>query len=212
MSQISERLDKAFELFDQGMLQEAENIYEACIQQLGTTISDSYLQALHGLGYVKATLTKYDEAREIYNQLMKIAQNNNQAMDHCMAVHQLGMVERMAQNYEEAQNLFRLEATLLHDYNLESALTSATNFYEQGYISFLMKNITLAKELMEKSLHYAIQSENPICIGCAYRGLGEIYQAQGDELLAKQSFEQARKAFELANDKMAIQELQPFFE
>lgn len=208
MSLISEKLDEAFNLFDQGKLQEAEELYEVCIQQLGPTISDDYVQALHGLGYVKASLAKYDEARNLYKKLMKIAQSNNEAMDHCMAVHQLGMVERMAANYEEGHNLFRLEAELLHNFNLESPLTLATNFYEQGYLAFLKKELVIAKVIMEKSLQNAIDSEEHICIGCAYRGLGEIYRASGEELRAKEYFEQAKEAFELANDMMAIKELQ----
>ena len=128
-------------------------------------------------------------------------------MDHCIAIHQLGMVERMANCYEEAYKLFQLEAKLLKDYKIESSLNWSANYYEKGYVELLMNNLELAEKLMNKSLHFAIQSEDNVCLGCAYRGFGEIYRAKGEEVLAKQSFQHAREAFEKANDKIAVQEI-----
>lgn len=70
-----------------------------------------------------------------------------------------------------------------------------------------MKNLDKVEQLIDESLQYAKQSEDNICIGCAYRGYGEIYQAKGNGLLEKQSFQNAREAFKKANDKLAIQEI-----
>ncbi len=60
---------------------------------------------------------------------------------------------------------------------------------------------------MGESLHDAKRSEDDICIGCAYRGCGEIYKAKGNGLLEKQSFQSAREAFNRANDNLAIKEI-----
>ena len=70
-----------------------------------------------------------------------------------------------------------------------------------------MCNIVLAEKLLHQSLQLAIQSEDNVCLGCAYRGLGEIYRAKGEEILAKQSFQHSREAFEKASDKIAVQEI-----
>ena len=70
-----------------------------------------------------------------------------------------------------------------------------------------MENLELAKQLMNQALQLAIQSNDNVCLGCAYRGLGEIYCAKGEEILAKQYFQNAREAFEKANDKIAVQEI-----
>ena len=141
---------------------------------------------MHGLGYVKAS---------------------QQNMDHCIAIRQLGMVERMANCFYEAFSLFQLEAKLLIDYKIESPLNWSTIYYEQGYVALLMNNIVLAEQLLHQSLQLAIQSEDNVCLGCAYRGLGEVYRAKGEEVLAKKSFHQAMEAFEKVNDKIAVQEI-----
>ena len=70
-----------------------------------------------------------------------------------------------------------------------------------------MCNIVLAEKLLHQSLQLAIQSEDNVCLGCAYRGLGKIYRTKGEEILAKQSFQHAREAFEKASDKIAVQEI-----
>ena len=117
------------------------------------------------------------------------------------------MVERMANCYEEAVHLFQLEMKLLKDYKIESPLNWSTNYYEQGYVALLMNNIVLAEQLMHRSLQLAIQLEDNVCLGCAYRGLGEIYRTKGEEVLARQSFQHAMEAFKKANDKIAVREI-----
>ena len=186
MKLLEEKLNHAFELFDTEHLDEADALYNECLNQVSDINSNEYSQVLHGLGYVKAS---------------------QQNMDHCIAIRQLGMVERMAKCFEEAVNLFQLEAKLLKDYKIESPLNWSTNYYEQGYVALLMNNIVLAEQLLHQSLQLAIQSEDNVCLGCAYRGLGEVYRAKGEEVLAKKSFHQAMEAFEKVNDKIAVQEI-----
>lgn len=63
---------------------------------------------------------------------------------------------------------------------------------------------------MEKSLKYAKLSKDKICLGCSYRGLGEIYKAQGKN--GNEYFHLAITAFREANDQMAIKEIKTLME
>jgi len=204
---LKEQIDQAFELFDRGCLVEAEELYNKCLSKIETPNSNEYTQVLHGLGYVKAGLKKFDEARSHYKELITIALSKKDKVNHFIAVHQLGMVERMAENYDESLNIFQLEAKLLKDYKIDSLISWSANYYEQGYVILKMGNIESAQQFMDQSLQCARRSEDAMSIGCAYRGFGEIYQAKGDSLSAKQSFHNAKEAFKRANDNIAIQEI-----
>lgn len=46
-----------------------------------------------------------------------------------------------------------------------------------------------------------------LSIGCAHRGLGEIYHSQKNRKLGNKHFQEAIKAFEEANDCNGIQEV-----
>lgn len=63
---------------------------------------------------------------------------------------------------------------------------------------------------MNEALNLANESADDVCLGCAYRGLGEIYVAKNQGNLAKQSFLHAIEAFERANDLIAILEIKEF--
>ena len=207
MELLEEKLNEAFALFDQGRLNEAEHLYNECLNVVEDRDADEYAQILHGLGYVKAAQKNYDAARERYSELIDLAITNGQEMDHCVAVHQLGMVERMASCYEKAEQMFQLEAKLLKEYGIASVLSWSTNYYEQGYVALMQNKMELAEKFMKESLNFAKESADDVCLGCAYRGLGEFYVANNQETLAKESFQNSLEAFERANAVMAIQEI-----
>ena len=207
MELLEEKLNEAFVLFDQGRLNEAELLYNECLNVVEDRNAEEYAQILHGLGYVKAAQRNYDVAREHYSELLDIAITNGQEMDHCVAVHQLGMVERMASCYEKAEQMFQLEAKLLKEYGIASTVNWSANYYEQGYVALMQKKLELAEKFMKESLNFAKESADDVCLGCAYRGLGEFYIANNHETLAKEFFQYSLDAFERANDVMAIQEI-----
>ena len=207
MAFLKDQINQAFELFDKGYLVEAEELYHDCLSQISEVSSDQYMNILHGLGYVKVALSKFDEARSHYKDLIKIAVSKGDSMNHSIAVHQLGMVERSAANYDEALEVFQLEAELLKKYNNESPLNWSANFYERGFVNLKMGNINKAEQLMCESLQHAKESEDDICIGCSYRGYGEVFQNKNDEALAEKYFKNAIAAFKRAEDYIAIEEV-----
>lgn len=208
MNQIQRKITQAFELFDQGKVLEAEKLYEECLSELSDDKSVEYQTALHGMGYVKAHLKKYEDARNIYEELLKIAEDQQNLVDQIVAIHQLGMVERMAHNYDEALAYFDKEYEWLKEIEENKQLMLAANYYEKGYIHFLKKDYEVAERFMGKSLDHAKASEDKVALGCAYRGLGEIHQATGRKKSADRFFERAIQCFKEVGDKHAVAEIE----
>lgn len=206
LENINTRLAKAFDLFDQGRIEEAEKIYIKCLQRLEEN-SDSYVTALHGLGYIKASQAQYNEARQIYSEIRQITLDKGNIENEHIAVHQLGMVERMAKNYEKALELFSEEFKLLNREKPGFSAGYAANYYEKGIILLELGEIDRAEDSLLESLVHSKQSDDLISLGCSFRGLGELYQVKQMEKKATLYFLEAIKAFEKANDKEAIKEV-----
>lgn len=203
---IDDKLNGAFELFENNQLIEAEGIYQECLSLIDTR-SNKYEAALHWLGYVKSELKKFDEARSIYDELRGIAKSNLNFQDELIAIHQLGMVERMAENYDKAQELFNEELELLRIRHPNWHIGFAANYYEQGYILLKKNKLFEAENLMNESLRYAELSNDQIALGCSQRGLGEINKAKGEIEKAKSYFEQSIVAFKEGEDLVGVTEV-----
>lgn len=198
-----DKLTRAFDLFDNGKLFEAEELYNECLRNFEKT-SDEYKTALHGLGFVKASQEEYNQARKIYIELRKIEQSNINAQGEHVAIHQLGMVERMSKNYKKAQELFEEELKLLMDFKPDFQVGFAANYYEQGFILLKRNILEKAEELMMQSLQYSKRSGDPICMGCSLRGLGEVFMAKRENEKAMTYFLKSIKAFKEGNDEVAV--------
>lgn len=157
-----------------------------------------------GIIYVASYLEKYEEARAYAKQLLEMARDEE--AKH-IALHQTGMVERMAGDYQCAMDLFLQEAEVIAEAFLSDDLRVAANLYEQAYCKMKMAELLYAMEMMQRALKHAIKSGDEMCIGCAYRGLGEIMRAIGSEKEASEYFEHAIEAFEKAGDIIAVEEI-----
>lgn len=208
MDQIRKKITVAFELFDQGKLQNAEKLYDECLAELTGGRSSEYKHVLHGMGYVKAHLNKFTEAREAYRELLHLAEEEQDKEEQAVALHQLGMVERMAGNLDEAFAYFQREHQRIEDIEENKPLMLAANYYEQGYLHLLKNDETLAEDLMNQSLDYAKMSGDPIAIACAYRGLGEIYLKSDERNQARKFLQLAIRYFKKENDFQAIKEIE----
>lgn len=197
-------LEKAWQLFDLGELAASESLYLDCFRQVSNANHEEYMSVLMGLIYVESFLEKYDEARKYARFLVNTAQNEEEKH---IAIHQFGMVERMAGNYCEAMKLFQQEADLIRMAFPDEELLLAANLYEQAYIELKMGNVDSAEEIMNLSMEHAKSAKDHICIGCAYRGMGEILNTRGDTERATHCFEIAMDAFSEAGDLAAVEEV-----
>ena len=90
----------------------------------------------------------------------------------------------------------------------EDHLRIATNLYEQAYVNMKSGELELAENIMMQSLEHAQIADDTMCIGCAYRGLGEIMDLCGKNALAQEYFDQAIEAFKIAGDIIAVKEVE----
>lgn len=95
-----------------------------------------------------------------------------------IALHQAGMVERMA------------------------------GCYEQAYVNMKMGLLEIAEQVMMSSLEHAKKAKDAMCIGCVYRGLGEIMNVSERTELARDFFESAMTAFKETGDDIAVKEVE----
>ena len=202
---IAEQLQNAWKQFDSGNAVGAEALYCQCLVHADTldraTLSSVYM----GLIYAESFLGKFQEARHYAALLLQGARNNE---DLHIALHQSGMVERMAGNYEAAMALFQREYTLIRDAFSGEDVLLAANLYEQGILYMNSDDFARAQELMKQSLTHALASQDPMCIGCSHRGLGEILYKGGQFSQADTFFVKAISAFQSAGDPLAVQEVE----
>lgn len=201
---MTEMLSKAWTLFDAGNYTEAEEIYKEYYAKIPSTDHDDYWQVLMGLIYVESFLKHFEEARTYASQLISCAIDHEEKH---IAIHQAGMVERMAGAYEKAMELFLQEAALIEEFFPDDALVRSANLYEQGYVSMKRHDLPLAEKNMLSALDSAEKSNDPISIGCAYRGLGEIMTAASKTTDAAAYFKKAIDAFEKAGDTYGVEEV-----
>ena len=198
-------LEKAWKLFDEGKFSEAEALYLECFGNIDASDRENYNAALMGLIYVECFLGKYEAARKYGKILVEEAGSEE---ERHTAIHQNGMIERMAGNYAGAMELFIEEEKIIRGAFPEEFMLLAANLYEQGYVNLLMKNYDRAEAIMKISLENAMRSQDDMCIGCAYRGMGEILKATERAEEAMEYFRKATTAFRNAGDMTAVEEIE----
>lgn len=149
-----QELDVAFELFDKGEFQQAEEIYLSCLRRIPDKNSTSYKTALNGLGYVKSFQGQFGKATAYYQELLEISKNHSNLKGEAMALHQLGMVERMAGNYKRAIDFFTAEGEIWTRDFLDFHLGFSASFYERGSIAIREKKYSEATILLNEALEY----------------------------------------------------------
>ena len=206
---MQEMLSKAWQLFDSGAINAAEALYLDCYRQVNSSNHEVYTSVLMGLIYVESSMEKYDEARKYAGILVSIANHDE---ERHVAIHQYGMVERMAGNFRKAKVLFQQEAELIQAAFSDDDLKLSANYYEQAYVELKIGNLNLAEKTMKLALEYAIKTKDSICIGCAYRGMGEIVKVRSNTVQAKLWFDKAIDAFSEAGDLIAVEEVKILLE
>lgn len=180
-------LDQAFHAFDNGRYDDAERLYASILAQCPASQYEQHKQAAHGLAFTYCFQNRFDQARERYASLYRLVQEARDVLWQAIVLHQRGVVERMAGNFDSALALFQQEYTFRALHLPDDPAGFAANLYEQGYILLKSGNVVQAKTTMRRSLEMAQQANDAMCLGCTYRGLGEISIALGEREQARQS-------------------------
>ncbi len=158
------------------------------------------------LGYVYAFTERFDEARAVYTALRDEARAEGDDWEH-IALHQLGMVERLAGDWPTALARFEEEAALIAALG-DRPHKQAVNAYELGTVHLHLGHLPEARAELERSLANARRQDDPVALGCAERGLGDLCTAEQRPDEAAQHYERARAAFEDAEDTAALRDLE----
>lgn len=198
---------QAFLAFDSGRYDEAERLYALALEKYPVSQYEQYRQAAHGLAFTCCFQNKFDQAREIYTNLYRVVQDAHDLRWQAIVLHQQGVVERMAGNFCEALSMFQKEYDFRSLHLPDDSAGFAANLYEQGYILLKLGDTAQALTIMYRSLDMAQQANDAMCLGCAYRGLGEIYAALDEHDQARTCFSLSGQAFEQAGDQVAAAEV-----
>ncbi len=204
MSSIQDMISEAWSLFDNKRYDDSRAVYNECYSMLDKDDVSLESSILMGLIYVESFSENFDKAREYANKLVGMAQSNE---DRHIYLHQLGMVERMAQNYDTALSIFCDEESIILEYFPDDYGSLSANMYEQGYVMLKKGMLDEAVSLMDRAISFAVKSEDPMCEGCAHRGMGEIYVVAGEKNAAKEYFMKAIQSFTKAEDWIAVNEI-----
>jgi len=197
----------AFEAFDNGDYVTAERLYKRLLNDAEPE-SDEARNAQHMLGFVYAQRGDYDRAQDIYRQLWASANTRADHRAEAICMHQLGMVARLARRYNTAIELFQREHRLRQQHLPDDAVGFSTNYYERGFINYLQGQTTSAHLFMQQALDYAHKADDPMCLGCALRGMGQIAQEQGRADEAQAHLTSSAAAFRKAGDEKAAAEVE----
>lgn len=192
-------LGDVWRAINEGRNTQARSLLEA---DLALLASDSGQMAL---GYALARDGRFDEAREVYANLR--ADHMGKPLEHIF-VHQLGMVERLAGDHRAALRLFEEERALIAGLpEDERAFKRAVNGYELGVNRLVLDELGEAREALANALTEAQEADDPMTLGCVHRALGDLAVREGNRDRARAEYEQARLAFEEAEDGRAAAEV-----
>ncbi|SHJ90752.1 TPR repeat-containing protein [Hathewaya proteolytica DSM 3090] len=204
MKKIDEMLIEAFLLFDEGKKEASLDEFNKIKALITDKQSEEYSKYLMNVGYVYTGLNMFKEAIDAYEELLGLSQNRE---DEHIALHQLGMVQREAENYETALVYFDKEKDIIEKEFSRDYLKLSINTYEQGYVRFKLGKFQEALQWLEMSLKNALQCDDFIARACAYRGIGEVYAAQGQQEKALDNFRQSKENFINAEDNIGAEEV-----
>lgn len=169
--------------------------------------SIEYRKILFGLGYVKCFQGNFFDAESIYLELWSLTKSDEDHKEESIVIHQLATLYWMAKDYEKAWDWIKKEEGLLCNFLQDNHLGFSANLYEQGMLFFLENNYFQAEKIMLKALIYADKTQDLICQGCAYRGLGEIYIAMNKKISIN-NLKLSKEKFKLAGELIAVNEVE----
>lgn len=196
-------IQSAWEYFINGEWQQAKLLAEPLF--VPEECADFSL--LNLMGYISIEEKNYEEAKEHFEQYIRLAEKNEDVENLHIGLHQLAMAYRECGEYRKALDLIEEEASILRENFAEDPLKKAVNLYEQGILNLRLQRLNRALSDMRQSLEYASKTDDLIAQACARRGLGEIYLAMSRSKEAVRSFEEAIHLFEAGGDDIGAGEV-----
>lgn len=204
VDQIKVLLANAFEKFDSEEWDTAEDLYRKGMQLADGKDERLLNNCIHGLAFTLALKGNFQEAHLLYKKLLKDAQNNQDISEEAIALHQIGMVYRMEKKFNRAIEIFTEEKQLREEKLPNDFVGFSANAYELGIIALEMEEFEQTISYLTKALENGCLANDPICMACAHRGMGEYYQRSGNVYESKIHFQQSIELFEQSGDERGV--------
>lgn len=200
-------MEQAWQLFMEGKIEQAKKLVEPNFSV--ETCTDYHL--LNLMGYIYLEEKNYNDSLKIYQRYIDLARSKNDLEYEHIGYHQLAMVYRDLGEFQKALLYINQEMEIIQNNFPNDALKLSINYYEQGFLHLKLGELEYAENQMQKSLDFALKTDDFIAQACAYRGLGEIYLAQESDK-AQDYFYQSIQLFEKDEDKIGADEVRTLLE
>lgn len=200
-------MEQAWQLFMEGKIEQAKKLVEPDFSV--ETCTDYHL--LNLMGYIYLEEKNYNNSLKIYQRYIDLARSKNDLENEHIGYHQLAMVYRDLGEFQKALLYINQEMEIIQNNFPNDALKLSINYYEQGFLHLKLGELEYAENHMQKSLDFALKTDDFIAQACAYRGMGEIYLDQESDK-AQDYFYQSIQLFEKAEDKIGADEVRTLLE
>lgn len=200
-------MEQAWQLFMEGKIEQAKKLVEPDFSV--ETCTDYHL--LNLMGYIYLEEKNYNNSLKIYQRYIDLARSKNDLENEHIGYHQLAMVYRDLSEFQKALLYINQEMEIIQNNFPNDALKLSINYYEQGFLHLKLGELEYAENHMQKSLDFALKTDDFIAQACAYRGMGEIYLDQESDK-AQDYFYQSIQLFEKAEDKIGADEVRTLLE
>ena len=200
-------MEQAWQLFMEGKIEQAKKLVEPDFSV--ETCTDYHL--LNLMGYIYLEEKNYNDSLKIYQRYIDLARSKNDLENEHIGYHQLAMVYRDLGEFQKALLYINQEMEIIQNNFPNDALKLSINYYEQGFLHLKLGELEYAENHMQKSLDFALKTDDFIAQACAYRGMGEIYLAQESDK-SQDYFYQSIQLFEKAEDKIGADEVRTLLE
>ena len=200
-------MEQAWQLFMEGKIKQAKKLVEPDFSV--ETCTDYHL--LNLMGYIYLEEKNYNNSLKIYQRYIDLARSKNDLENEHIGYHQLAMVYRDLGEFQKALLYINQEMEIIQNNFPNDALKLSINYYEQGFLHLKLGELEYAENHMQKSLDFALKTDDFIAQACAYRGMGEIYLDQESDK-AQDYFYQSIQLFEKAEDKIGADEVRTLLE
>ena len=200
-------MEQAWQLFMEGKIEQAKKLVEPDFSV--ETCTDYHL--LNLMGYIYLEEKNYNNSLKIYQRYIDLSRSKNDLENEHIGYHQLAMVYRDLGEFQKALLYINQEMEIIQNNFPNDALKLSINYYEQGFLHLKLGELEYAENHMQKSLDFALKTDDFIAQACAYRGMGEIYLDQESDK-AQDYFYQSIQLFEKAEDKIGADEVRTLLE
>lgn len=163
------------------------------------------------MGYIYLEEKNYNDSLKIYQRYIDLGRSKNDLENEHVGYHQLVMVYRDLGEFQKALLYINQEMEIIQNNFPNDALKLSINYYEQGFLHLKLGELEYAENPMQKSLDFALKTDDFIAQACAYRGMGKIYLAQESDK-SQDCFYQSIQLFEKAEDKIGADEVRALLE